>query len=344
MLRRKIAGHVAASLVGIVVGTSGCSSGGEGSNDATTGTGGGAGSGGSTSAGPGTGGGGSGTGGGGSDTGGGGSDTGGGGSDTGGGSGTGGDADPCAGGTVGAASDSAASDTHVNGFGFVELDVSTQNQIIALETTLTVPPSPPASGTLFLWPGLQPSPGGHNYDVLDNGVLQPVLTWGPTCAPTSPVDPYASWWVSAQYVNTFIIPASPFYDTYSGCRGGQGMDVAVATQLKISMSLSGTTWNQIVTDAQTGASVSFSLDMLEQAQHRALFVIEDYARPPVSDVVFTSTILKFASPEADACQAQWRGESDYFAAPVASRDGLHCCISRIILRAEGVSPTSPNGP
>src|SRR5262245_35241605 len=64
-----------------------------------------------------------------------------------------------------------------SGYGFVEIDTATDNPILSMRTTLTVPPSPPPSGTLFLWPGLQPLPGGAKYDPIDNGVLQPVLTW-----------------------------------------------------------------------------------------------------------------------------------------------------------------------
>ena len=129
---------------------------------------------------------------------------------------------PCAGGTTGKASDATgAMSTPVNGYGDVEFDISTQTQIVGLHTTLTVPAKPPASGTLFLWPGLQPLPGGKNYDPIGNGVLQPVLTWGGTCAPTAP-NSYASWWISAQYVNTYGTDQG-----YTGCHGGQGMDVAV---------------------------------------------------------------------------------------------------------------------
>ena len=56
----------------------------------------------------------------------------------------------------------------------------------------------PAAGVrhALLWPGLQPDGPGANDQPLDNGVLQPVLTWGPTCAPNAPDgDPYGSWWI-----------------------------------------------------------------------------------------------------------------------------------------------------
>lgn len=250
----------------------------------------------------------------------------------------------CAGGTTYDASNAGAP-AEVSGFGFVRLVTSNQNQIIGFDTTLTVPAEPPPMGTLFLWPGLQPNPGGANFATLNNGVLQPVLTWGPTCAPNSPgADPFASWWISAQYVNTFITDASANFAAYTGCHGGPGMDVAVGDDLNITMALSGVNWVQTVTDARTGASVSYTIDMLNQAQNLAEFVIEDDGQAPVSDVVFTSTTVTFASSQPAACQPQVRGTNDYFSAPQASSDGLRCCIAKVILRADGVAATSPDTP
>ncbi len=232
----------------------------------------------------------------------------------------------------------------MTGYGFVRLAVSSSNQIVAFNTTLTVPTEPPASGTLFLWPGLQPNTGGANYNTLNNGVLQPVLTWGPTCAPNAPSNSFASWWISAQYVNTYITSSSPNYAAYNGCHGGPGMDVAVGDNLQITMTLSGTSWDQVITDTRTGESVSYTIDMLGQAQNLAEFVIEDDGQAPVSDVIFTSTTLTFASAQASACQPIQLGTNDYFSAPQASTNGLQCCISKVILRAQGVAATSPDSP
>ncbi|HXX67816.1 MAG TPA: hypothetical protein VEK07_11570 [Polyangiaceae bacterium] len=250
----------------------------------------------------------------------------------------------CAGGTTYDASNAGAP-AEVNSFGFVRLVTSNDNQIVGFDTTLTVPTEPPPMGTLFLWPGLQPNPGGANFATLNNGVLQPVLTWGPTCAPNSPgTDPFASWWISAQYVNTFITDASANFAAYTGCHGGPGMDVAVGDNLDITMALSGMNWVQTVTDARSGTSVSYTIDMLGQAQNLAEFVIEPHGQEPVSDVIFTSTTITFASSQPSACQPQVRGTNDYFSAPQASSDGLHCCIAKVILRAEGVAATSPDTP
>jgi hypothetical protein len=243
------------------------------------------------------------------------------------------------------ASNATGSRVPAMGFGWVELTTAAQNQLVGLDTTLVVPTKPPASGTLFLWPGIQPDGPGSMDLPINNGVLQPVLTWGPTCAPNAPSgSPYASWWISAQYVNTNLAMTSPEFAMYGGCHGGPGMDAAVGDSLKISMTLSGENWTQTVTDAQSGQSVSYAIDMMNQVQDIGEFVIEGDSQEPVSDVIFMSTTLTFASSQPAACQPQFRGTNDYFSAPQASTDGLHCCIQKIILRAQGVAATSPDTP
>ncbi len=226
--------------------------------------------------------------------------------------------------------------TRSNDYGFVEIAASSKNQILSLTTTLAVPVKPTEnSGTLFLWPGLQP--GGANYDPIDNGVLQPVLTRGPTCAPNAPKNAYASWWISAQYVNTFGSDAG-----YTGCLGGNGMNVQVGDELAMVMTLNGTVWHQAITDSVSQESVSYDIDMLGQAQNYAEFVIEMYTENPAADVVFTATTVTFADSEAAACQPTVRGIDDFFTNPKASPDGKQCTIDRIVLRAQGVPATTPN--
>ncbi len=245
----------------------------------------------------------------------------------------------CVGGWIGHASDDTPSPTPASGYGGVQIKMPTATEIVSLHTVLTVPSKPPATGTLFLWPGLQPLPGSKNFDPIGNGVLQPVLTWGGTCAPDSPPQPYASWWISAQYVNTYAK-----YMGHTGCNGGPGMTVAVADSLDITMTLQGTTWHQVVVDSQSGEQVSYDIDMLGQSQDWAIFSIEGYSAKPVTDVVFTSTKITVTSPQTSACQPSVRGQTDYFATPMTSSDGLTCCVSRIILRAQGVAATTPDGP
>lgn len=232
----------------------------------------------------------------------------------------------CAGGKVGTAS---TGGTGSRSDGNVEFTASGQTHITSLTTTLTVPPKPASqNGTLFLWPGLEPLTQNIN----SLGVLQPVLTWGGTCAPGAPND-YNSWWISGQYVT---------YTT--NCAGGPGMDVAAGDQLNLAITLSGTTWTQTITDVQSGKTVTFDQDLKGQAQGWAIFEIESDGVEPTADVIFTSTTLTFADSDSSACQPSSFGANDYYSAPVTSTDGKSCCVSKIILRANGVAPTSPNTP
>jgi hypothetical protein len=84
--------------------------------------------------------------------------------------------------------------------------------------------------------------------------------------------------------------------------------------------------------------------MLGQAQGSAEFVIEEYSSKPLSDVIFTSSVITFDSAAKSACQAIQRGTNDYFSAPRASTDGLRCCVGKITLRAQGVPASTPNSP
>lgn len=252
------------------------------------------------------------------------------------------DGDPCAGGTT--YSDSTSGRSTLDSYGWVRLPVSANNKILSFDTTMVVPDTPPPSGTLFLWPGLQPVSGGANYALLDNGVLQPVLTWGPTCAPNAPAQSYKSWWISGQYVNTNIPSSSPNYAAYNDCHGGPGMNVSVGDTLDMRFALSGSDWTQTVSNRRNAQSVTYTVDLLGQAQGAAEFVIEEYSSKPLADVIFTSSVITFASSAKSACQNLQRGTNDYFTAPRASADGLRCCIDKVVLRAEGVPATTPNTP
>ena len=253
-----------------------------------------------------------------------------------GGTGGGGD-DPCAGGTSGPASDASGSKTRVSGYGGVQLMTSTKTHITSLETTLTVPAKPTPGGTLFLWPGLEPLNGSANYNPIGTGVLQPVLTWGGTCAPTAPNN-YADWWISGQYVNTLGSAQG-----FTGCKGGTGMTVSVGDNLHILMALNGTTWSQTITDDKSGKKATFDIDLKGQAQNWVIFSIEaPSGKQPVSDVIFTSTVVTTLDSDPSACTPSVRGTTDYFSSPRASSDGKRCCISKIILRGQGVPASGPN--
>jgi hypothetical protein len=214
----------------------------------------------------------------------------------------------------------------------VYVQIETNNSITGLKTTMTVPAEPPANGTLFLWPGLDPRTNGTNFMPINNGVLQPVLTWGPSCAPTNAPTVYSTWWISGQYVNT-----NGSESGFTGCLSGNAMPVSVGDTLNIDMSLSGTTWTQTITDAQTGQSVDFSIDLQGQAQNLAYFQIEGYDQNPVADVDFTNTVITFANPQPD-CEihhygspAQLVDQNDQLSSPVLSNGNTTCSISQIVL-------------
>jgi len=218
---------------------------------------------------------------------------------------------------------------NVSGYGTVMFWAKTPHQLVRLQTTMVVPPKPPASGTLFLWPGIDPD--GANFLPIDNGVLQPVLTWGPACAPGTQPRAYSTWWISGQYVNT-----NGNVSGYTDCHGGPIMSVNVCDTLNMDIALNGTVWTQTITDVQTGQTVTYSLDMQNQAQNLAYFVIEEYSSTPVSEVIFTDTTLTFDSPDTADCKVSARGQTDYISTPVASNGGLQCSIQQIILRAQGI--------
>lgn len=219
----------------------------------------------------------------------------------------------------------------IGDYGSVYFVASTHTQIVRLQTTLIVPAKPPASGTLFLWPGLEPLPGSANFNPIGTGVLQPVLTWGNSCAPGNQPSAHSSWWISAQYVNTLGNARG-----YKGCYGGSVMSVNVGDELKIDMQLVGGKWNQTVTDVQTNKSVTFTEDLGGQGQNWAMFVIEEYSSAPVSPVIFNNTVITYGAADAADCKLGTRGPTDFVSVPVASSDGLQCAVAQIILRAKGI--------
>jgi hypothetical protein len=122
------------------------------------------------------------------------------------------------------------------------------------------------------------------------------------------------------------------------------MDVNVDDLLDIDMALSGTMWKQTITDRQANKTVDFTMDLMGQDQGWAIFDIEAQGAEPVSDVIFTSTAFTMAAADPSGCEPSTRGQTDYFAAPRISSDGKTCCVSKIILRGQGVAATSPNTP
>jgi hypothetical protein len=200
---------------------------------------------------------------------------------------------------------------------------------------MLVPEEPPPTGTIFLWPGLQPLPDSANYLPAGNGVLQPVLTWGPSCAPGAPSGhPY--WWTSPVYVNV-----SSRDSDYRGCKGGPVIPVDPMHLLDVQIYVEDSSVVQEVFDRDTFKMTEFKIDMNDQAQARAFFVIElPGSAKPTEDIVFTETVLSMETSEPDACEPLTRGMTDFASKARVSADGKHCCIDRIVLRAQGVMATT----
>jgi uncharacterized protein (TIGR03437 family) len=208
------------------------------------------------------------------------------------------------------------------------------NQIVRLQTSLTVPPFPPipsASGAvLFLWPGLDPGTNSVNLLPINDGVLQPVLTWGDSCAPTSQPTAFSSWWISAQYVNT--IGNDP---GYTGCFSGNSMLVAPGDVLLLDMELDANSglWTQTVTDSNTKQSVTFSMNMEGQGQNWAYFAIEEWYGATISSpVIFSNTTITFQSVDTGSCSvAQGQNNAYIMTPPTLQTSGLQCFIGSIVL-------------
>lgn len=220
--------------------------------------------------------------------------------------------------------------------GFIEMQVQPPNEYTRLRTTMVVGAKPAKSGTVFVWPGFQPLRASMNFSPIGNGVLQPVLGWGPACAPGGLRD-YSSWWISAMYVNTNTREPG-----YGGCYGSKILRVEPRDVLDVDIELKGTSWIQRVRNARTGEAIEYAIDLKGQQQNRALFWIElpNGAARPVEDAEFGSVVLTTKMPAVSACNALARGGRDFLAKPRFSKDGLHCCVDRLVLRANGVAATS----
>mgnify|MGYP003444700355 FL=1 len=215
-------------------------------------------------------------------------------------------------------------------YGAVKYLSDRSNPILSLKTTLLVPKPPSSKQTLFIWPGLQ-CRGASDPGRVGNGILQPVLTWGPSCAPKAPRDGYAGWWMAAMYVNVSSNAAGP-----TGCAGGDYMDTQVGDQLFIDMSLKADKWTQTITNMRTMKAVDLTSDLKGQVQNWATWAVEvpsGESIKPVEDTLFTQNVLTFSAP-VTTCQPSQAGGSDYWSAPILSPDGLHCCFEKIILRAD----------
>lgn len=209
-------------------------------------------------------------------------------------------------------------------FAGVTLSIPSNNRITYMKVDMVVPPKPPAHGTLFLWPGLQP--GGANYNPINNGVLQSVLTWGPSCAPISQPPRYSTWWISGQYVNTF-----GNYPGYTGCKSGPEMAVNPGDVLTIKYSLYQDVWTQTIYNHNTAQQVAYHINMLNQSQNYAIFSIEPYDNATLggNSLYFHNIVIRFANQLPSGPSI--RESHAYVSPPVLSNYNRTCKISEIIL-------------
>ena len=102
----------------------------------------------------------------------------------------------CKGGKVGMDSDAAKATLRGldirREYSGVKMLIRSPNAVLSFKTTLQVPKPPTQRQTLFIWPGLQSRDGAADPGRVGNGVLQPVLTWGGSCAPKAPSNPLAA--------------------------------------------------------------------------------------------------------------------------------------------------------
>ena len=222
-------------------------------------------------------------------------------------------------------------------YGLVEYHTAETNTFVGVHATLTVPAKPPPTGVIFVWPGTQPFPDSPTYQPVAGGVLQPVLTWGQSCVPGA-LAGHSTWWISPVYVND-----ETTISDLQGCHGGSVITADVGDHLDLDMHLDGTNWNQTVVDRNSTKSTTFRIDLRGQQQQRTLFWIElKSTTKPTEDVIFDHVVLTMQTAEPGACALNNGGINDYATKSRVSADGFHCCIGRIVLRAQGVPATTTN--
>ena len=122
--------------------------------------------------------------------------------------------------------------------------------------------------TVFIWPGLQPDgPERKCFFPINNGVLQPVLTFGNSCAPHKPQDT-EQWWISGQYVNTDLdcnsVPNdfAGVCEDFFQCHGGEFLTVAPGQVISTRMTFepANNTWMETIESNGQTRTYSIALD------------------------------------------------------------------------------------
>jgi hypothetical protein len=209
--------------------------------------------------------------------------------------------------------------------------------ITSLTTTLTVPPKPPGYGFISLWPGLD------NVEAIsagDNILHQPITQWGGNC--TYPDLPrYGHWLAEAFYYSQ----AEDDSGQHGGCNGGNVIDVKPSDTLTESIAVKDKTWNQIVTDNQSGESSTYTYSAASlgnQFPDRVNFDIEIWNTSGFNNhipaVVFTDSSIT-ADQAFPSCKlTSYTAPSDdtttgknSASAPTVSNSGKTCSYKKITL-------------
>lgn len=171
----------------------------------------------------------------------------------------------------------------------------------------------PGPFSVFIWPGLQPK--GYCFYPINNGVLQPVLSYGNSCAPDKPQN-VEQWWISGQYVNKPLyedncksVP-NEFADAcenYSHCHGGEFLTINPGQEINTSMVYQpdDQTWLQTIEAGGQTQTYSIALnycsnnsepathvDREPQSQTRAILSIETHGYNAPLEHTFENILLK----------------------------------------------------
>ncbi|KAJ3240343.1 hypothetical protein HDU81_004011 [Chytriomyces hyalinus] len=236
------------------------------------------------------------------------------------------------------------------------------NSFNAFEATMVVPQQPVKPGSYFIWLGLESTSSSTNYKPVGNGVLQPVLTFGHSCAPNKDqiANPNGTWYVSGLYVN--LGQDNNFPDAF-GCKGGNIMDVMPGDHLVSSIArMSGSsTWVQTITNkgkacqSQSGGvplskngkdcSVQFSYDIKNQAQTFAILEVELLHNATVDfnvefrDIQLSVDVRDSSADSGAFCSdAAVLGTVEKCTDIKLSDDGLLCKVHSCVFQASHANP------
>ena len=226
---------------------------------------------------------------------------------------------------------------------YTTLSVLPPNQIVGLQTAMTVPPLPPVptapGAVLYLWPGLGPKGDSVHLQPINIGLLQPVLTWGPDAkCPTWEPPAFSSWWISGLYVNT--LGSQP---GYTGCLSGDSMRVNPGDVLLINMTLDAANgvWAQSITDSATNQAVTFDVNLLGQDQNVAYFAIEvNFGSTIPTPVMFSNAVITYRSPDFSGSCSSAEGANNAYTLtpPVLNSTGTQCSIANVVLTQPTAAP------